>query len=93
MFLETLALIFQTTTRYNNLDGYNTKYRNTLVSIFLDFTARRCSERSMAVRLLREMSRTLCSGLLDYDTWHSEGVGVSEDVVLYGVAEVWGRGG
>ena len=64
---------------------YNTKYRNILVSTFQDFTARRCSERSVSVRLLGEMSMAVCSGLLDYDTRYSEGVGASEDVVLYGM--------
>jgi hypothetical protein len=29
----------------------------------------------------------LCSGLLDYDTPYSEGVGASEDLVLYGMGE------
>lgn len=62
------------------------------MSIFQDLTARRCSERSVTVRLLREMSRNLCSGLLDYDTRYSEGVGASEDVVLYGMGNGGGGG-
>jgi len=67
-------------------------FHNTLVSIFQDFRARRCSERSMAVRLLCEMSRTLCSGLLDYDSRYCEGVGASEDVVLYVMGDGGGGG-
>jgi len=47
----------------------------------------------VAVRLLREMSRTLHSGLLDYDTRYPEGVGASEDVVLYGMGDGGGGGG